>query len=71
MKELAIVNGSVYQNHGFHKTNVYIRRGLIDVITPEFLPFRGNPSTQADFIRFPGLDRSPVSGHEKPVCAEC
>ncbi|HZK29512.1 MAG TPA: amidohydrolase family protein [Clostridia bacterium] len=38
MKELAIVNGSVYQDHGFHRTNVYIRKGIIDVITPESLP---------------------------------
>jgi len=54
MKELAIVNGSVYQDHGFHKTNVYIRKGLIDVITPESLPSEETVDASGLFV-IPGL----------------
>lgn len=54
MEEIAIINGSVYRDHKFHKENVYVSSGKISRISTEKLPAEKTVDASDMFV-IPGL----------------
>jgi dihydropyrimidinase len=54
MYDLALLNGWVYFDDEFHKTNIYVRNGLIEEITPMILNAEVIHDCEGDYV-IPGI----------------